>query len=163
MNTKAMRWVLSSGLVTTGLSGCADPCSDDGLVQSDPSECPVDSSDGSSGETEAGTETVTSGEAESDSDADTLETDSNSGGTESETDSDAKNFFIVLGDFNIVDKDHGTMEALESNGFKVPTALKRVPGTNVDKCVDGTCVCSGDMACTGFTIHPGTTLACVPQ
>ena len=51
----------------------------------------------------------------------------------SERDSDAGNFFIVLGDFNIVDKEHGTMKALESNGFTVPKALKKVPGSNVDK------------------------------
>lgn len=52
---------------------------------------------------------------------------------QSETDSDASNFFIVLGDFNIVGKGHGTMEALKSNGFTIPSALNHVPGSNVDK------------------------------
>lgn len=39
----------------------------------------------------------------------------------------------VLGDFNIISHDHETMEALESNGFKVPEELKKIPGSNVDK------------------------------
>lgn len=78
MNTTTMRWLLSSGLIATGLTGCADPCSDDGLLQSDVSDCPVASGGGS--DTEGETETVTEGQTESDSDADTLETDSNGGG-----------------------------------------------------------------------------------
>lgn len=52
---------------------------------------------------------------------------------ESAADSDASNFFIVLGDFNIVSREHGTMDALRSNGFEIPPALTRIPGSNVDK------------------------------
>jgi hypothetical protein len=39
----------------------------------------------------------------------------------------------LLGDFNILSARHETMEALESNGFVVPEALKAIPGTNVAK------------------------------
>lgn len=39
----------------------------------------------------------------------------------------------VLGDFNIISKEHETMQALESNGFVVPTEIKEIPGSNVDK------------------------------
>ncbi len=39
----------------------------------------------------------------------------------------------VLGDFNILSKEHETMQALESNGFLVPEALKSIPGSNVAK------------------------------
>jgi len=51
---------------------------------------------------------------------------------------DKESFLGVLGDFNIVGKDHPTMAALESNGFKIPEALKNIPGTNVkrDKAYD---------------------------
>ncbi len=51
---------------------------------------------------------------------------------------DDKSFLGVLGDFNIVGKDHPTMEALESNGFIVPEELKSIPGSNVarDKAYD---------------------------
>ena len=82
MNTTTMRWLLSSGLIATGLSGCADPCSDDGLLQSDVSECPVATGGGSDteGETESQSATDTATETESDSNSDTLETDSNGGG-----------------------------------------------------------------------------------
>lgn len=52
---------------------------------------------------------------------------------ESEHDSDANSFFIVLGDFNIVDKEHETMKALERHGFTVPEQLQSLPGTNVEK------------------------------
>ncbi len=52
---------------------------------------------------------------------------------QSESDSDAANFFVVLGDFNIVGKDHGTMAALKSSGFDVPKELTKIPGSNVDK------------------------------
>ena len=57
----------------------------------------------------------------------------------SETDSDANNFFFVLGDFNIVGKDHTTWDSLHTNGFAVPAALKEIPaGSNVarDKAYD---------------------------
>lgn len=39
----------------------------------------------------------------------------------------------VLGDFNILSKEHETMKALESAGFVVPDKLKVIPGSNVDK------------------------------
>jgi hypothetical protein len=39
----------------------------------------------------------------------------------------------VLGDFNIISKEHETMQALESAGFTVPAKLKTIPGSNVDK------------------------------
>lgn len=39
----------------------------------------------------------------------------------------------LLGDFNIISKEHETMQALESNGFVVPEALKKIPGSNVAK------------------------------
>ncbi len=56
-----------------------------------------------------------------------------------ENDSDAENFFFVLGDFNIVGKDHSTWESLHSNGFFVPPELQEIPeGSNVkrDKAYD---------------------------
>ena len=40
---------------------------------------------------------------------------------------------ILLGDFNIVGRDHETMKALESEKFNVPEALKEAPPTNVGK------------------------------
>ena len=51
---------------------------------------------------------------------------------------DSESFLGVLGDFNIIGKDHPTMEALESNGFEIPEALKSIPGSNVarDKAYD---------------------------
>ena len=51
---------------------------------------------------------------------------------------DKESFLGVLGDFNIVGKDHPTMDALESNGFEIPEALKKIPGSNVkrDKAYD---------------------------
>jgi hypothetical protein len=39
----------------------------------------------------------------------------------------------VLGDFNIISKEHETMKALEQAGFVVPQKLKTIPGSNVDK------------------------------
>jgi exonuclease III len=52
----------------------------------------------------------------------------------SETDTDAENFFFVLGDFNIIDKQHETWEALHTNGFEVPEQLRAIPeGSNVDR------------------------------
>lgn len=51
-------------------------------------------------------------------------------------DSDLENL-IVLGDFNIIDREHETMQALEKNGFEIPAVLKRKPesetATNVSK------------------------------
>lgn len=43
------------------------------------------------------------------------------------------NFLGVLGDFNIIGKDHPTMAALESNGFEIPDNLKEIPGSNVKR------------------------------
>jgi len=40
---------------------------------------------------------------------------------------------ILLGDFNIVDRENETMDALVKNGFQVPQALQGVGGTNVDR------------------------------
>lgn len=40
---------------------------------------------------------------------------------------------ILLGDFNIVGREHKTMKALEKAGFKVPKALQEAPATNVEK------------------------------
>jgi hypothetical protein len=56
----------------------------------------------------------------------------------SDNDSDADSFFIALGDFNIVGKDHATMASLKTNGFTVPPELQTLPGTNVkqDKLYD---------------------------
>ncbi len=57
----------------------------------------------------------------------------------SEHDSDAENFFFVLGDFNIVGKNHVTWESLHSNGFRVPGQLQKIPaGSNAarDKAYD---------------------------
>ena len=51
----------------------------------------------------------------------------------SDRDSDAKSFFIALGDFNIVDREHETMKALQRHGFVVPEKLQSLPGSNVDK------------------------------
>jgi endonuclease/exonuclease/phosphatase family metal-dependent hydrolase len=50
-----------------------------------------------------------------------------------ERDSDADSFFVLLGDFNIVGRDHATMRSLRTNGFAVPEKLQALPGTNVDK------------------------------
>jgi|GEM_PF-1420844 len=89
MNNKGMRWVLSSGLVATGLGGCADPCSDDGLLQDDITDCAVDSAANS----DSDTDTETAGETETasgtDSDSDTLDTDSGGSDTDTDTDSDS--------------------------------------------------------------------------
>ncbi len=46
---------------------------------------------------------------------------------------DHESYLCVLGDFNILSKEHHTMKALESNGFEVPDNLKNLPGTNVPK------------------------------
>lgn len=39
----------------------------------------------------------------------------------------------LLGDFNILSKEHETMQALEANGFKVPDDIRKIPGSNVKK------------------------------
>lgn len=52
---------------------------------------------------------------------------------QSEYDNNASSFFIVLGDFNIVDREHETMKALTRHGFTVPPELQRLPGSNVEK------------------------------
>jgi hypothetical protein len=48
-------------------------------------------------------------------------------------DPDHRTMFGVLGDFNIISKEHETMQALENNGFKVPDQIKTIPGSNVEK------------------------------
>lgn len=58
---------------------------------------------------------------------------------QSEHDSDAENFFFVLGDFNIVGRQHVTWQSLHSNGFRVPEQLQSIPaGSNAarDKAYD---------------------------
>jgi endonuclease/exonuclease/phosphatase family metal-dependent hydrolase len=50
---------------------------------------------------------------------------------QSDSDSDADSYFIVLGDFNIVDRKHETMEALLTNDFVIPEPLQKIPGSNV--------------------------------
>ena len=52
---------------------------------------------------------------------------------ESDSDSDADSYFIALGDFNIVNREHETMKALLTNKFEVPKPLQKVPGSNVKK------------------------------
>lgn len=53
---------------------------------------------------------------------------------DAESDSEADSFFIALGDFNIKGKDHGTYDALQSNGFEIPDAIESIPlGTNVKR------------------------------
>lgn len=74
MHEGTMRWILSSGLVATGLTGCADPCSDDGLLQDDVTDCAAMGSAGES-DTETTGETVTASDG-----TDTIETDSAGGG-----------------------------------------------------------------------------------
>lgn len=49
----------------------------------------------------------------------------------SDSDSDADAYFIALGDFNIVDREHETMQALQSNEFMTPKPLQTIPGSNV--------------------------------
>ena len=50
---------------------------------------------------------------------------------QNDSDSDADAYFIALGDFNIVDRNHETMQALMSNGFTTPEPLQTIPGSNV--------------------------------
>lgn len=63
----------------------------------------------------------------------------------SDNDSDADAYFIALGDFNIVGRDHGTMDSLTTNDFVVPKALHGIPGSNVkqDKAYDQIAVWMG--------------------
>jgi endonuclease/exonuclease/phosphatase family metal-dependent hydrolase len=49
----------------------------------------------------------------------------------SDSDSEAEAYFIALGDFNIVDREHDTMSALLTNDFVVPKPLQEIPGSNV--------------------------------
>ena len=64
----------------------------------------------------------------------------------SDSDSDADSYFIALGDFNIVDPQHGTMEALRTNDFMIPEPLQTVPGSNVkqDKFYDQIALWEGE-------------------
>ncbi len=48
-------------------------------------------------------------------------------------DPEHRTMFGVLGDFNIISKEHETMQALENNGFEVPEQIKKIPGSNVEK------------------------------
>jgi len=51
-----------------------------------------------------------------------------------EVNTDADNYFFVLGDFNIVGKNHSTWDSLHENDFRVPEALSTIPkGSNVDR------------------------------
>ncbi len=67
---------------------------------------------------------------------------------ESDSDSDADSYFIALGDFNIVGREHETMEALLTNDFVVPPPLQSVPGSNVnqDKFYDQIALWTGESA-----------------
>ena len=64
----------------------------------------------------------------------------------SDSDSDADSFFIVLGDFNIVDSEHETMAALRTNDFVIPEPLRTIPGSNVkqDKFYDQIALWTGE-------------------
>ena len=48
-----------------------------------------------------------------------------------DSDSDADSYFIALGDFNIVGRNHETMDALRTNDFMIPEPLQNIPGSNV--------------------------------
>jgi hypothetical protein len=53
---------------------------------------------------------------------------------ENEMKFDPNSFFVALGDFNIVGRDHVTMQSLISNGFQLPEKLQSIPsGSNVAK------------------------------
>jgi hypothetical protein len=64
----------------------------------------------------------------------------------SDSDSDADSYFIALGDFNIVDPEHETMDALQTNEFMIPEPLQKVPGSNVkqDKFYDQIALWTGE-------------------
>ncbi len=51
----------------------------------------------------------------------------------SDSDSDAESYFVALGDFNIVHREHETMQALLQNDFIVPEPLQSIPGSNVQQ------------------------------
>jgi endonuclease/exonuclease/phosphatase family metal-dependent hydrolase len=65
---------------------------------------------------------------------------------ESDNDSDADAYFVALGDFNIVGRNHETMEALLRNNFVIPAPLQSVPGSNVkqDKFYDQIALWNGE-------------------
>jgi exonuclease III len=48
------------------------------------------------------------------------------------SDKDKENY-LLLGDFNIVGRQHETMEALLKGGFKIPDQLQKTKGSNLDK------------------------------
>jgi endonuclease/exonuclease/phosphatase family metal-dependent hydrolase len=48
-----------------------------------------------------------------------------------DSDSEDDAYFMVLGDFNIVAREHETMKALQTNGFMTPEPLQQIPGSNV--------------------------------
>jgi hypothetical protein len=54
-------------------------------------------------------------------------------GERAEKDFAEKRSLILLGDFNIVGREHKTMKALLDSGFEVPKALREAPATNVEK------------------------------
>jgi endonuclease/exonuclease/phosphatase family metal-dependent hydrolase len=54
-------------------------------------------------------------------------------GKRAKRDLEEKRSLILLGDFNIVGRDHETMKALLDSGFEVPEALRKAPATNTDK------------------------------
>jgi hypothetical protein len=54
-------------------------------------------------------------------------------GKRAEKDLDEKRSLILLGDFNIVGREHKTMKALLDSGFEVPKALRETPPTNAEK------------------------------
>lgn len=54
-------------------------------------------------------------------------------GRRAKKDFEEKRSLILLGDFNIVGRDHETMKALLDSGFEVPEALRTAPPTNSDK------------------------------
>jgi hypothetical protein len=54
-------------------------------------------------------------------------------GRRAKEDLEEKRSLILLGDFNVVGRDHETMKALLASGFEVPPALREAPGTNVGK------------------------------
>lgn len=54
-------------------------------------------------------------------------------GERAQKDIDENRSLILLGDFNIVGRDHKTMKALLDSGFEVPKALREAPPTNAEK------------------------------
>lgn len=48
------------------------------------------------------------------------------------SDKDKENY-ILLGDFNIINRQHDTMAALLKGGFKIPPELQKTKGSNLDK------------------------------